>query len=138
MTNTWYTFVTTLITPQEGRPGHFTTQTLSAYSSSPERALKTVQRRIPAGFRMWTWFEGLPKNPDVCCGLCSSPFHDATGHVDLEKGRVWCGVCAREMTAFLKAQLSRRAGGGIRFYDHAFPPPDIDTSAADLALDSPG
>jgi len=128
----WYTFATTLITPQEGRPGWFSVQTLSTYSLSPERALKTVQARIPPGYRMWSWFEGLPATPDICCNMCGGVWHDATGHFEPEKGRIWCGVCTRMMVEFLWKQLLRRTKGKVKFYNHAYPPPNIDTSVEDL------
>lgn len=65
-----------------------------------------------------------PKNGavDNPCSCCNGPFHEATGHIVLDKKfntrfRL-CGNCYGELLPHLK-----RSWGGERFYDHAGPLP---------------
>lgn len=66
----------------------------------------------------------------MSCTMCRGPFHPATGHW-VSETRHWCGPCTRSMIDILKETRGRR-WAKLRFYDYAFPPPQIDTSAVDL------
>lgn len=116
----WYSFTSNYM--ETVKPGHFHVQTVSVLTRSPLYGMKVAMRRVPPGFKIWTWFEGLPRVPDISCNSCGAPWHDASGHIDEDRGEVWCGACARDMLKFLKGMLARR-WGGVKFYEHAGPLP---------------
>src|SRR4051812_30459079 len=69
-------------------------------------------------------------HPEQRCSMCKGPFHSATGHEEttaydgspLEHPLCICGACYRGLLKMLREYRPRR-WGGIRFYDHAKPPP---------------
>lgn len=120
----WYTFTTNYVTQAVG--SSYSLLTFTVFASSLENAWKHCSRRMVAGSKVIAWVEGqeLPHMAqNICCNLCSGPWNEANGHIDLQQGRVWCGTCTADMVKFLKAQLNRPAGK-LRFYDHAGPVPE--------------
>lgn len=122
MERQWFTYCTSYITPTE-KLHYYHVQSLSVYAATADAGHRVAQKRIPPGFKVWTYWQGVPQDPDVSCNMCGAPWHQASGHLDLEQGRVWCGPCTKGMIKFLKGMLVRR-WGGVRFYDHALVPPE--------------
>src|SRR3990167_4782470 len=56
------------------------------------------------------------------CFICRGPFHTATGGLFGHQRTPFCGPCVRETIVFSK-ERTRRRSSGVRFYDHAYPPP---------------
>ena len=54
------------------------------------------------------------------CSSCKGVYHEATGH-RFSEDSVLCGPCTRHYVKWLKGHTNRK-WGGVRFYDHAFPP----------------
>jgi 5-methylcytosine-specific restriction endonuclease McrA len=100
---------------------------IRVFARNRQEAQVRVTPLIPMGSRVWAVFE----YPENSCTLCHGPFHPSLGHWE-SLTRHWCWACTRSMVALLKETQNRRCGG-VRFYDHAFPPPAVDTSAEDLA-----
>ena len=56
------------------------------------------------------------------CNICKAPWHESTGHYISETHR-WCGPCTKTWVKEVAA-MHRRTWGGVRFYEHAKPPPE--------------
>jgi hypothetical protein len=129
--------------PSTGERGTFSVHRLEGFGRSPEQALETISSQVPCGSTCWTWIELRSES----CTFCGGPFHPATGHW-VSIIRHWCLRCTLRMWYFRIAQSQRTmrwlvrslskpgkpVKAKIEFYDHAFVPPEVDTSVDDLAM----